>query len=32
LTREWAGSIKQCGNYLWNKFNNFKTNNICRKR
>jgi hypothetical protein len=22
----------QCGNYLWNKFNNFKTNDICRKR
>jgi hypothetical protein len=22
----------QCGNYLWNKFSNFKTNDICRKR
>jgi hypothetical protein len=22
----------QCGNYLWNKFNNFKTNDICQKR
>jgi hypothetical protein len=21
-----------CGNYLWNKFNNYKTNDICRKR
>jgi hypothetical protein len=21
----------QCGNYLWNKFSNFKTNDICRK-
>jgi hypothetical protein len=22
----------RCGNYLWNKFTNFKTNNICRNR
>jgi hypothetical protein len=22
----------QCGNYLGNKFSNFKTNEICRKR
>jgi hypothetical protein len=22
----------QCGNYLWNKFSNFKTNGICQKR
>jgi hypothetical protein len=22
----------QCGNYLWNKFSNFITNDICRKR
>jgi hypothetical protein len=24
--------IIQCGNYLWNKFSNFKTNDNCRKR
>jgi hypothetical protein len=24
--------IIQCGNYLWNKFSNFKTNDIYRKR
>jgi hypothetical protein len=22
----------QCGNHLWNKFSNFKTNDICQKR
>jgi hypothetical protein len=30
----WFGDsyIIQCGNYLWNKFSNFKTNDICGKR
>jgi hypothetical protein len=27
---EWNGI--QCGNHLWNKFSNFKTNDICQKR
>jgi hypothetical protein len=27
-----TSSVIQSGNYLWNKFSNFKTNDICQKR
>jgi hypothetical protein len=32
LPSEGAGWYNiQCGNYLWNKFSHFKTNDVCRK-